>query len=111
MLSLKNTKGFPKSGKGEIKKGISLTEGFPDDLSIVATLRPAQGINSVLFAVYSDAGDEQLVVSVGKTVTLIYQEGDDEGNRSPPLQVDFGVRMNDGKSVVFFFFPLFSIKF
>ena len=75
------------------------SEGFPDDLSIVATLRPAQGVNSVLFAVYNDAGDEQLVVSVGKTVSITYQEGDDEGNRSPPLQVDFGVRMNDGKSV------------
>ncbi|EFX74469.1 hypothetical protein DAPPUDRAFT_57167, partial [Daphnia pulex] len=78
-------------------------EGFPDDLSIVATLRPAQGINSVLFAVYNDAGDEQLVVSVGKTVSLTYQEGDDEGNRSPPIQVDFGVRMNDGKSVTTIF--------
>ena len=70
-------------------------------MSIVATLRPAQGINSVLFAVYNDAGDEQLVVSVGKTVTLTYQEGDDEGNRNPPIQVDFaGLRMNDGKSVI-----------
>ena len=75
------------------------TEGFPEDLSIVATLRPAQGVNSVLFAVYNDAGDEQLVVSVGKTVSLHYHEGEEEGTRHPPLQVDFGVRMNDGKSV------------
>jgi len=70
-------------------------------LSIVATLRPAQGVNSVLFAVYNDAGDEQLVVSVGKTVTLFYQEGEDEGTRSAPLIVDFGVRINDGKSVTY----------
>lgn len=75
-----------------------LSEGFPEDLSIVATLRPAQGVNSVLFAVYNDAGDEQLVVSVGKNLTLHYYEGE-EGAKSPPLQVDFGVRINDGKSV------------
>ena len=74
-------------------------EGFPEDLSIVATLRPAKGVNSVLFAVYNDAGDEQLVVSVGKNLTLHYYEGEEEGAKSPPLQVDFGVRINDGKSV------------
>ena len=70
-------------------------------MSIIATLRPAQGINSVLFAVYNDAGDEQLVVSVGKTITLLYHEGEDEGSRNPALQVDFGVRINDGKLVFF----------
>ena len=74
-------------------------EGFPEDLSIVATLRPTQGVNSVLFAVYNDAGDEQLVVTVGKTVSLLYQESEEEGAKSPPIQIDFSVRINDGKSV------------
>lgn len=66
---------------------------------MVGTLRPAQGVNSVLFAVYNDVGDEQLVVSVGKTVSIMYQESNEDGSRSAPLKVDFGVRINDGKSV------------
>lgn len=76
-------------------------EGFPIDLSIVATLRPSQGISSILFAVYNDAGDEQLVISVGDTVKLIYQGDDDGDSKVSPVHVDFGVRMNDGKSVFF----------
>ena len=74
-------------------------EGFPEDVSIVATLRPTQGVNSVLFAVYNDVGDEQLVITVGKTVSLLYQESEDEGTKSAPVQIDFSVRINDGKSV------------
>ena len=53
----------------------------------------------MLFAVYNDAGDEQLVVSVGKTVSLMYQEANEDGGRGAPVKVDFGVRINDGKSV------------
>lgn len=74
------------------------TEGFPEDLSIVATLRPAQGVDSVLFAVYNNDGDEQLVVTVGKTVVLNYFEG--ELSRSAPVQAEFQVAINDGKSVL-----------
>ena len=73
-------------------------EGFPEDLSIVATLRPAQGVDSVLFAVYNNDGDEQLVVTVGKTVVFNYFEG--ELSRSTPIQAEFPVAINDGKSVL-----------
>ena len=54
----------------------------------------------MLFAFYNDAGDEELVVSVGKTVTLLYhQAGGDDGAKNAPLLIDFGVRISDGKSV------------
>lgn len=61
----------------------------------MATLRPDQGSSSVLFGLYSDAGDDQLLVEVGDTVKLFYQ--DEEGKPKGGNDLEFGVAINDGK--------------
>lgn len=49
----------------------------------------------MLFGLYSDAGDDQLLVEVGDTVKLFYQ--DEEGRPEGGNDLEFGVAINDGK--------------
>lgn len=61
----------------------------------MATLRPEQGSNSVLFGLYSDAGEDQLLVEVGDTVRFFYQ--DERGSPEEGNYLEFGAAINDGK--------------
>ena len=61
----------------------------------MATLRPDQGSSSVLFGLYSDAGEDQLLVEVGDTVRFFYQ--DQNGIPAENYTLEFGAAINDGK--------------
>lgn len=50
---------------------------------------------STLFTVYSDTGDDQLAVSLGKDTILFLQ--DEETKPQTQNVVSFGVGINDGK--------------
>ena len=61
----------------------------------MVTLRPDQGSNSVLFGLYSDAGEDQLLVEVGDTVRFFYQ--DEHGSPVRGNTLEFDAAINDGK--------------
>lgn len=61
----------------------------------MATLRPDQGSNSVLFGLYSDTGEDQLLVEVGDTIKLFYQ--DEKGSPEEGNTLEFESAINDGK--------------
>lgn len=61
----------------------------------MATLRPEQGSNSVLFGLYSNDGEDQLLVEVGDTVRFFYQ--DESGPPDEDNYLEFGAAINDGK--------------
>lgn len=48
---------------------------------------------ATLFAIYSDSGEEQLVLSLGTDVTLYYSTTPDDGDKP----ISFGVDISDGK--------------
>lgn len=73
------------------------TDQFPEDFSIMVTLRPDQGSSSVLFGLYSDSGEDQLLVEVGDTVRFFYQ--DQNGMPAENHTLEFGAAINDGKWV------------
>lgn len=48
---------------------------------------------SILFAIYSDSGEEQLVLSLGRDISLFYNTNPDNENKP----ISFGVDISDGK--------------
>lgn len=65
---------------------------FPTDFSIVAVIKPANnGDKYTVFTLYSDAGDEQLALSVGYEVTLLYASE----NSNQPLILNYNVSINE----------------
>lgn len=72
-----------------------LSDHFPEDFSILTTLRLEQGTSSVLFGLYTDNGEDQLIIEVGSTVQLFYQ--DEEGKPEGGNTIVFEKSVNDGK--------------
>nr|XP_012144470.1 PREDICTED: collagen alpha-2(XI) chain-like [Megachile rotundata] len=68
--------------------------GISRDFSILVVARPRYGYPvATVFAIYSDSGEEQLVLSLGNDVTLYYSTTPDDDDQS----ISFGVDISDGK--------------
>jgi len=56
-----------------VNTGTVYPDGFPTDFSLITTFRQPEDTNSVLFAIYNGAGDEQLALEISDNITLVYQ--------------------------------------
>ncbi|RXG69256.1 hypothetical protein Avbf_03680 [Armadillidium vulgare] len=70
---------------------------FPEDFSIMSTIRLDQGTSSVLFGLYTDIGEDQMIIEVGDNVRLFYQ--DEEGKPEGGNTIIFSKSINDGNLV------------
>ncbi|KAL1006676.1 hypothetical protein UPYG_G00075270 [Umbra pygmaea] len=69
---------------------------FPEDFSILTTLRPKSGIQSFLLSVYSEQGVQQLGVEVGRSPVFLYE--DQNGKPAPEDYPLFrSLNLADGK--------------
>lgn len=69
---------------------------FPEDFSILTTLRPKAGLQSFLLSVYSDQGVQQLGVEVGRSPVFLYE--DQSGKPAPEDYPLFrSLNLADGK--------------
>uniref|UniRef100_A0A8C8GRQ4 Collagen, type XI, alpha 1a n=1 Tax=Oncorhynchus tshawytscha TaxID=74940 RepID=A0A8C8GRQ4_ONCTS len=69
---------------------------FPEDFSILTTLRPKAGIQSFLLSVYSEQGVQQLGVEVGRSPVFLYE--DQSGKPAPEDYPLFrSLNLADGK--------------
>uniref|UniRef100_A0A8D3BRT5 Procollagen, type V, alpha 1 n=1 Tax=Scophthalmus maximus TaxID=52904 RepID=A0A8D3BRT5_SCOMX len=69
---------------------------FPEDFSILATVKPKKGSQSFLLSVYNEQGIQQLGVEVGRSPVFLYE--DHTGKPSPEDYPLFrGVNLADGK--------------
>eukprot|EP00063_Salmo_salar_P062407 XP_014037242.1 PREDICTED: collagen alpha-1(XI) chain-like isoform X2 [Salmo salar] len=69
---------------------------FPEDFSILTTLRPKAGLQSFLLSVYSDQGVQQLGVEVGRSPVFLYE--DQRGKPAPEGYPLFrSLNLADGK--------------
>jgi hypothetical protein len=59
-------------------------------------VRPPKGSKTVLLTIYSDVGDEQISVTLGKQVELFYRDQDGRPVDKKAI-VKFNVTVNDGK--------------
>lgn len=61
---------------------LSTTAGvFPEDFSILATLKPKAGLQSFLLSIYNELGVQQLGLEVGRSPVFLYE--DQTGNPAP----------------------------
>lgn len=71
---------------------------FPEDFSILATVKPKKGSQSFLLSVYNEQGIQQLGLEVGRSPVFLYE--DHTGKPSPEDYPLFrGVNLADGKYV------------
>uniref|UniRef100_A0A7N8XQQ5 Procollagen, type V, alpha 1 n=1 Tax=Mastacembelus armatus TaxID=205130 RepID=A0A7N8XQQ5_9TELE len=69
---------------------------FPEDFSILATVKPKKGSQSFLLSVYNEQGIQQLGLEVGRSPVFLYE--DHTGKPSPEDYPLFrGVNLADGK--------------
>uniref|UniRef100_A0A4W5K6I7 Thrombospondin-like N-terminal domain-containing protein n=1 Tax=Hucho hucho TaxID=62062 RepID=A0A4W5K6I7_9TELE len=69
---------------------------FPEDFSILATVKPKKGSQSFLLSVYNEQGIQQLGVEVGRSPVFLYE--DHMGKPSPEDYPLFrGLNLADGK--------------
>uniref|UniRef100_A0A8C2H6I6 Thrombospondin-like N-terminal domain-containing protein n=1 Tax=Cyprinus carpio TaxID=7962 RepID=A0A8C2H6I6_CYPCA len=69
---------------------------FPEDFSILATVRPKKGSQSFLLSVYNEQGIQQLGLEVGRSPVFLYE--DHLGKPGPEDYPLFrGVNLADGK--------------
>lgn len=69
---------------------------FPEDFSILATVKPKKGSQSFLLSVYNEQGIQQLGLEVGRSPVFLYE--DHTGRPSPEDYPLFrGVNLADGK--------------
>ncbi|CAL8387918.1 unnamed protein product [Boreogadus saida] len=69
---------------------------FPEDFSILATVRPKKGSQSFLMSVYNEQGIQQLGLEVGRSPVFLYE--DHTGKPGPEDYPLFrGVNLADGK--------------
>lgn len=47
---------------------------FPEDFSILTTVRPKSGLQSFLLSIYNDQGVQQLGVEVGRSPAFLYED-------------------------------------
>lgn len=69
---------------------------FPEDFSILATVRPKAGLQSFLLSVYSEQGVQQLGVELGRSPVFLYE---DQSGRPAPEDYPLFRTLNlaDGK--------------
>lgn len=73
-------------------------EVFPEDFSILATVKPKKGSQSFLLSIYNEQGIQQLGLEVGRSPVFLYE--DHTGKPSPEDYPLFrGVNLADGKYV------------
>lgn len=71
---------------------------FPEDFSILSTVRPKSGLQSFLLSVYNKQGVQQLGVEVGRSPVFLYE--DQSGRPAPEDYPLFrGLNLVDGKYV------------
>lgn len=71
-------------------------DAFPEDFSIMATVKPNKGSQSFLLSVYNEQGIQQLGMEVGRSPVFLYE--DHSGRPSPEDYPLFrGVNLADGK--------------
>uniref|UniRef100_A0A671X803 Collagen type V alpha 1 chain n=1 Tax=Sparus aurata TaxID=8175 RepID=A0A671X803_SPAAU len=71
-------------------------DSFPEDFSILATVKPKKGSQSFLLSVYNEQGIQQLGLEVGRSPVFLYE--DHTGKPSPEDYPLFrGVNLADGK--------------
>lgn len=71
---------------------------FPEDFSILTTVRPKSGLQSFLLSVYNEQGVQQLGVEVGRSPVFLYE--DQSGRPTPEDYPLFrGLNLVDGKYV------------
>lgn len=69
---------------------------FPEDFSILATVKPNKGSQSFLLSVYNEQGIQQLGLEVGRSPVFLYE--DQTGKPSPEDYPLFrGINLADGK--------------
>lgn len=69
---------------------------FPEDFSIVATVRPNKGSQAFLLSIYNEQGMQQLGIEVGRSPVLLYE--DHLGKPGPEDYPLFrGINLADGK--------------
>lgn len=77
-------------------------DAFPEDFSILATVKPKKGSQSFLLSVYNEQGIQQLGLEVGRSPVFLYE--DHTGRPSPEDYPLFrGVNLADGKYVPSFY--------
>lgn len=77
-------------------------DAFPEDFSILATVKPKKGSQSFLLSVYNEQGIQQLGLEVGRSPVFLYE--DHTGRPSPEDYPLFrGVNLADGKYVSLLF--------
>lgn len=47
---------------------------FPEDFSILTTVRPESGLQSFLLSIYNEQGVQQLGVEVGRSPAFLYED-------------------------------------
>uniref|UniRef100_A0A3Q2SPQ3 Laminin G domain-containing protein n=1 Tax=Fundulus heteroclitus TaxID=8078 RepID=A0A3Q2SPQ3_FUNHE len=71
-------------------------DAFPEDFSILATVKPKKGSQSFLLSVYNEQGIQQLGLEVGRSPVFLYE--DQTGKPGPEDYPLFrGVNLADGK--------------
>uniref|UniRef100_A0A8C6PVU5 Collagen, type XI, alpha 1a n=1 Tax=Nothobranchius furzeri TaxID=105023 RepID=A0A8C6PVU5_NOTFU len=69
---------------------------FPEDFSILTTVRPKSGLQSFLLSIYNEQGVQQLGVEVGRSPVFLYE--DQTGNPAPEDYPLFrALNLADGK--------------
>ncbi|TNN25390.1 Collagen alpha-1(V) chain [Liparis tanakae] len=82
-------------GTGE-RGGERRGDVFPEDFSILATVKPKKGSQSFLLSVYNEQGIQQLGLEVGRSPVFLYE--DHTGRPGPEDYPLFrGVNLADGK--------------
>uniref|UniRef100_A0AAY4AGM9 Laminin G domain-containing protein n=1 Tax=Denticeps clupeoides TaxID=299321 RepID=A0AAY4AGM9_9TELE len=72
------------------------SSAFPEDFSILATVKPNQGSQSFLLSVYNEQGIQQLGLEVGRSPVFLYE--DHQGKPGPEDYPLFrGINLSDGK--------------
>ncbi|KAF5895250.1 collagen alpha-1(XI) chain-like, partial [Clarias magur] len=69
---------------------------FPEDFSILMTIRPKAGTQAFLLSIYDDKGLQQLGVEIGRTPIFLYE--DQNGKPAPENYPLFrNINLSDGK--------------
>lgn len=78
------------------KKTFSFSDGFPEDFSIIATVRPDEGVEGKIFSMYNDITAQEIMsISVGEGPQFLYR--DIYNLPSPESCPRFDITLNDGQ--------------
>lgn len=102
-LNRRRTKSDPHSNKQSVPKLcfllwiVLLTGGkFPEDFSVLFTIKPKKGVQSFLLSIYNEHGIQQVGIEVGRSPIFLFE--DQNGKPAPEDYPIFGtVNIADGK--------------